>query len=436
MYEMGSLYADRQSLTNYVKRLSTTPLYAGQELKRVDGRHIYAVAAATGVFDQHQQLVQVAGFFLEESAIRASSQGLDDSRRMETLTRLAGHIAVNLNELLWIAGDRLPAPEAEHLLAQTQETIGTTSHFLRQLLAFGRLQKLRPVTINLNSLLSRLKPMLTRILPPSIEAELELAEDLGTTTMDETQLEHLILELVTNARGATPGLGRVVLKTENMTIDSSNEGLDGGVPPGSYIVLGVSDNGIGMDVVDLERAFDPSFSTLWSANGLGLSAVYGIVKQSNGFVRIVSTPGQGTTVLVFLPRTLQEIPAQHTVLIVEPDESRRNHMAGYLKDCGYLVLAAASGLGACKVAVSHEGKIDVLVTEFVMKDMSGPELAERLLMTRPGLLVVFVATALEFELDGSRAVETFSAKIVRKPIRSKDLVAAVQALLNPIRLIG
>jgi len=162
--------------------------------------------------------------------------------------------------------------------------------------------------------------------------------------------------------------------------------------------------------------------------------VYGIVKQSKGYIRIQSAPDQGTTVLIFLPRTDAEIATRDTVLIVEPDEFRRTSLGDSLKRCGYEVLIARNGLEACSLAASHEQKIDVLLTEFVMQDMGGAELAERLLMIRPGLQIVFLASALE--LETTRAVEKLRARVVRKPFSVPTVVTTLRGLLNPPRLIG
>src|SRR5258708_10591834 len=399
-YGMASLYADKRRLPDDLTRLTTDPVYTEQELKRVDGVSIYVVATAVGIFNRNHQLVEVAGFFLEESAILASTQGLDESRRLEMIAGFAGHVAMNLDDWLWIAGDRLPASEATRLLVHTRERIGPASKFRRQLLALSRMQTLRPAPISLNTLLWRLNAMFARTLRPNIELTLELADDLGARLVDHAPLGHGSLGPVINARDAIPTSGRVVLKTENVTVvagSASGNTLGAQLPPRDYTVLSVSDDGIGMDEAAIERAFYPSYSTKWIANGLGLPAVCGIVKQSRGFIRIQSVPDKGTTILVFLPRTEQEIPILDTVLVVEPDEFRRKAITDALKRCGYQLLIATNGLDACRVAASDDQKIDVLLTEFAMQDMGGTDLAERLLMIPPALQLAFLAPPLCLE---------------------------------------
>jgi two-component system cell cycle sensor histidine kinase/response regulator CckA len=429
---MASLYLDQQTLADFVKRLGVPPVYADQELRRVDGSHLHALAGAVGIFDQQQQLVQITGFFLEESQLRASRQGLYEALRIEALERLAGNIAVNFDDLLWIAGDRLPASDSGLLLARMRETVRSASLLRQRLLAFSRMQMLQPAPLHLNTLLTRLGAMISRTLSTEIEIVFDLARDLGATMVDQVQLEQIILELVENARDAMPLSGRMVFKTENVTITRNSacqSAHDDLVPPGDYTLLSVGDNGIGMDDPTRERAFEPFFGTKWLGRGLGLSAVHGIVKQSRGFIHIESAPDEGTTFLIYLPRTEQEVSCRVTLLIVEGDEFLRRQMREHFKRCGYAVLVASNGLEACKVAAGHEGQIDVLVTELVMQHMIGPELAQRLLMVRPSLQIVFLSPTVGPHVGN--LVEHLRANVVAKPLLLSALAATISALLGP-----
>ena len=425
---MASLYPDKQTLADFVKRLSIAPVYyEDQELQRVDGTPVYALAGAAGDFDQ-QQLVQIGGSFVEESQLWASRQGLYEMRRTEALVRFAGNIASNFDDLVWIAGDRLPAADNGRLLASTRETIRATAHLRRQLLAFSRMQTLQPAPLDLNALLRRFGAMIARTLHTGTEVVFDLAPDLGAAMVDQAQLEQVVLDLLTNAGDAMPSSGRMVFKTENVSVTTAFQfAIGNSVPLGDYILLSVSDNGIGMDEPSRKRAFDPFFSTKGFGRGLGLSAVHGIVKQSRGFIHIESTPDHGTTFLIFLPRTDQEVLCHQTLLIVENDEFLRRQMQEHFKRCGYTVLVAESGLDACKVAAHHEGPIDALVAEFVMPHMSGPDLAERLLLIRPSLQIVFLSPTAG--LDMLRRVEYLRANVVSKPFLLTTLVGSIRALL-------
>jgi two-component system cell cycle sensor histidine kinase/response regulator CckA len=426
---MTSLYPDKHTFADFLKELGKAPVYADHQLRRVDGTPIYALAGAAGIFEQ-RELVRIAGIFLEDSRLLAAKRGLYEARRTESLVRFAGSIAPEFDNLLWIAGDRLPVSDSELPLARMREAFRVSSHVRRQLLAFSRIHTLRPVPLNLNVLLTRLGAMIARNLRAETKIIYDLAPSLGAAMVDQSQLEHVILDLVTNANDAMPTSGRIVFQTQNVTVagDTVSSAFSDAVPPGDYILLSVSDNGIGMDEPVRERAFDPFFTTKWAGRGLGLSAVHGIVKQSRGFISMDSSPDRGTKFSIFLPRTDQEACWRDTVLIVEDDEFLRLQMRDYFEGCGYTTLAVSDELEACKVASRHEGRIDVLVAELMMREMSGLELAERLLMIRPSLQIVLLCETVELNVLSHFA--DLRANLVCKPFLLTTLVGTIRALLG------
>lgn len=432
---MASLYPKRYVLADFVKRLATSKrrccshVYEDQQLRGVDGTPIYALAGAAGHFER-EQLVQIDGFFVEESQLWASRQGLYEARRTEALARFTANIAANFDNLVWIAGDRLAASENRSLLASAHGTIRSASHLRGQLLAFSRMQALQPAAVNLNTLLRRLAAMFARTLRDDTKLVFDLAPGLGAARVDHVQFERVMLELVANAGDAIPTGGQVLFKTENVKVSRGRNPVSAfgdAVAPGKYALLSVTDNGIGMDKTVCDRVFEPFFSTKGQGRGLGLSVVHGIIKQSRGFVCIKSAPDEGTKFSIFLPRTDEEVSYHDTLLVVEGDEFLRRQMREQFKRFGYEVLEAADGFEACKVAANHEGRIDVLVAEIEIPRMSGPELAERLLMIRPSLQIVFLAS--DVELDVLKHMQILRADVIAKPFQLTTLVTTVRALL-------
>ena len=341
---------------------------------------------------------------------------LRQAQKIEAVGRLAGGVAHDFNNLLNVItgyGQMLfrrlsDGPEREKTRAILQAA-DRAAGLTRQLLAFSRKQVLEPKVLDLNVVVAGMDEMLRRLIGEDIELQAELAPGLGRTRADPGQLEQVLMNLVVNARDAMPRGGRVTLETANAEMDESYVRDHLGARAGRYVTLAVRDTGLGMDAETQKHIFEPFFTTKekGKGTGLGLATVYGIVKQSEGYIWVDSAPGAGTTVKIYLPwvdaepvekgpqRPVvpEEVPPRgtETVLLVEDEEMVRRMTREVLEGAGYRVLEAASGFEALRVSASHTGRLDLVLTDVVMPGMSGRELAERLAPVRPGMKVLYMS---------------------------------------------
>jgi CheY-like chemotaxis protein len=313
----------------------------------------------------------------------------------------------------------------------------------RQLLAFSRKQVVRPEVLNLNRVIEGIDKMLRRILREDIELHLELSKDLGSVEADPGQIDQVILNLAANARDAMPRGGRFTLKTSNAELDPGyfqERGL--AAAPGSYVVLSVSDTGVGMDKDTLSRIYEPFFTTKEreKGTGMGLATVYGIVKQAGGHVFAYSEPGLGATFRVYLPRVYKERqePAMtrkpepkgsETILVVEDDEAVRRLAVRSLERFGYAVLDAPNGEAAVETLAGYEGEIHLVLTDVVMPRMGGRELAEKAKEIRPGLKVVFMSGYIDDTVFRQGIIEK-GANFIEKPFSPTDLANKIREVLD------
>ena len=345
---------------------------------------------------------------------RSLEAQLRQAQKMEAVGRLAGGVAHDFNNILTtifgyaelLAGD-LPADspareDAEEIRKAAERAAGLT----RQLLAFSRQQMLEPAVLHLNDLLRDFEKMLRRLVSEDIELRLLTAPDLGNVRADPGQIEQVIMNLVVNARDAMPTGGKLLIETANAELTDQYAELHQPVVPGEYVRLAVSDTGIGMDAQTQARAFEPFFTTKerGKGTGLGLSTVYGIVKQSGGYIWAYSERHRGTTFKVYLPRvdapadqlgrrdvTEGPLEGTETILLAEDDAMLRPLAKGLLERLGYTVLQAGDAREALSVAAAHEGEIHLLVSDVVMPGGSGRELADRLADVRPETRVLYVS---------------------------------------------
>jgi CheY-like chemotaxis protein len=329
-------------------------------------------------------------------------------------------------------------------LSQIRKASERAADLTRQLLAFSRQQVLAPRVVDLNAVLQGMSGMLGRVIGEDIELELLPDTALGRTRADPGQLEQVIMNLVVNARDALPRGGRITLETANVELDDSYAGDHVGVSAGPYVMLGVTDTGVGMDKATLARVFEPFFTTKrpGKGTGLGLSTAFGIVKQSGGHLSASSEPGEGTTFQIYLVRTeapLSLLPpapsstplrgGSETLLLVEDEEQVRLVAREILKDQGYHVLAAESPSEALTLSAAYSGPIDLLVTDVIMPEMNGRALSERLREARPAIEVLFMSGYTDKALDLDGVLATGSA-FLQKPITPQALSGAVRRLLD------
>ncbi len=341
---------------------------------------------------------------------------LRQAQKMEAVGRLAGGIAHDFNNLLMVIQgysdllvERLPDGDPLRRNAeQIQMASQRASSLTRQLLAFSRKQMLAPKILNVQSVVAEMEKILRRLIGEDVQLETSSAPDLGLIKADRSQIEQVILNLAVNARDAMPQGGRLTIETANVELDASYSHPPAVLSPGRYVMLAVTDNGCGMDAETQAHVFEPFFTTKekGKGTGLGLATVYGVVKQSGGYVWVYSEPGRGTSFKIYLPRIEEtavpagrdgksemQIPERgsETILLVEDEKGVRELAREYLASSGYTVIEAEDGHTALELAAMHVGQIHLLLTDVVMPGISGRELAERVSQIRPGIKIIYMS---------------------------------------------
>jgi CheY-like chemotaxis protein len=371
---------------------------------------------------------------------------------MEAVGRLAGGVAHDFNNLLMAItgygelmrskvhkGDPL-YDHLENILKAGDRATALT----QQLLTFSRRQIVHPQVVDLSRVVLDLEPMLRRVIGEDLDLEVHTGKEPGVVKADPGQLGQIIMNLVVNARDAMPKGGRLTLKSAPVEFKESHHTRFGLAPPGPYVMLEVRDTGVGMDEATQAHAFEPFFTTkeLGKGTGLGLSTVYGIVKQSGGYLVLASEPGAGSTFTIYLPRLTAiveppkaKIPitasfrGEETILLVEDEDVLRNLLAKFLRLYGYSVLEARHAGEALLACEQYQEPIHVLVTDVVMPQMSGRELADRLTPLRPDMKVLFMSGYTEDALV-QHGVADGSVPFLQKPFKPIELARRVYAILH------
>ncbi|PYP73685.1 MAG: hypothetical protein DMD41_04790 [Gemmatimonadetes bacterium] len=377
---------------------------------------------------------------------------LRQSQKMEAIGQLAGGIAHDFNNLLTaILGfcgllERQVGANAQMRgdVAEIRHAAGRAAELTRKLLAFGRRQMLAPRVLDLNGLVADLDKMLRRVIGEHIELVTQLDPELAPVKADLGQLEQVILNLVVNARDAMPQGGRVSIQTANTDLDLAYADTHAPVVPGRYVLLAVSDTGTGMHPEAKAHLFEPFFTTkeVGKGTGLGLATVYGIVKQSGGYIWVYSESGSGTSVKIYLPRSdqpVQPVPrppvlaglptGTETVLVVEDAEAIRSLARKVLTAQGYTVLEAGDGVEALQIAERHTGMLHLVLTDVVMPGMSGRELAQRLAPLRPQLKLLYMS-GYTGDAVVHRGVLEDGLPFLAKPFTPEDLASKVRDVLD------
>jgi PAS domain S-box-containing protein len=390
-----------------------------------------------------------------EKEMAGLQEQLRQSQKMEAVGRLAGGIAHDFNNLLTVIKgytdlSLLHLQEGDPLWGNIKEIDRASERakeLTRQLLAFSRRQILQVKVLDLNALLLNLEKMLHRILGEDIQLLTVLDENLGRVRVDPGEIEQVIMNLAVNARDAMPSGGELTIETEDVNLDEDYARAHLGVTPGNYVRLAVSDTGVGMPKEVQERAFEPFFTTKekGKGTGLGLSTVYGIVKQSGGNVWVYSEPGKGTTFEIYLPKVQEKLDhlqsredssfflkGTEVILLVEDEEPLRALVAHFLRHQGYTVLEAMSGAEALRIAEEHAGgRIDLLLTDVVMPQMSGRELADRIENSRPGLKVLFASGYTEDAIVRHGVLEP-GVSFLQKPFSLATLGQKIREVLDGV----
>jgi signal transduction histidine kinase len=386
---------------------------------------------------------------------------LQQSQRLESLGQLAGGVAHDFNNLLGViliyttlvaeeVGRASEAPGGAAWAAlrsdveRIRQAADRATALTRRLLAFGRREVVQPQVIDLSAVTGNIEELLRRTIGEHVELVSRLRPDVWPVLADAGQIEQVLVNLAVNARDAMPGGGTLTLDTENVVIDEGTAATRPGARPGPHVRLGVGDTGTGMDPYVLERAVEPFFTTKpkGEGTGLGLATVYGIVTQAGGFLQISSTPSEGTQVSAFLPTTDREVtepaavpdePAPagsgRTVLVVEDEEAIREVTARILARNGFAVLTAAGGAEAIRAVDEHPGTIDLLLTDVVMPQMTGKEVAAALTARVPGLPVLYISGYAHPALTSQGTLEA-GVTLIEKPFSEPQLLAKIRNVLD------
>jgi two-component system, cell cycle sensor histidine kinase and response regulator CckA len=421
------------------------------------GNYTYPLAASghDELSDLTLAFDAMRGTLLKNKTQREQLEGqLRQAQKMEALGRLAGGVAHDFNNLLTVIQghselllDRLRPGEALYRNSeQIRKTAYRASSLTRQLLAFSRMQVLQPKALDLNELIADMGKLLRRLIREDIEFSLRLGDSLANVKADPGQLEQVLLNLTVNASDAMPLGGQLTIETRNIIVDLECARTRPAIEPGAYVLVSVSDTGHGMDAATKARIFEPFFTTKapGKGTGLGLATVYGVVKQSDGFIWVESTPGNGSRFEIYLPQTPEQGQSQprvtiayesaahrKTVLVVEDEPEVRELACEFLKAAGYAVLTAENGLEGLEIARRLGKSIHVVLTDVVMPKMRGPALANHLKNLLPDVKIVYMTGYFDQNRDGDNFLQ--DGCFLQKPFSRAAVVALVGEALRDNR---
>lgn len=451
---LANLYADTQQWFIVADHFRSSQRFNGliADWLRKDHNPITVRLSGRSIRDEHN--ATFFELFAEDvTEHRALEQQLRQSQKMEAVGRLAGGIAHDFNNLLMVISgycefllERIGAdPGVRGPAQEIANAANRATALTRQLLAFSRKQMLVPKVLDLNAVVTENFKMLTRLIGEDIELVMVPGNDLGPTEADPGQIEQVIMNLAVNARDAMPRGGKLTIETANVSLDEGYARLHPPAEPGEYVMLAISDSGMGMDSETQSRIFEPFFSTKGSkGTGLGLSMVYGIVKQSGGYIWVYSEPGKGTTFKVYLPRVraAEEVPAlqpgpaprevqrgRETVLLVEDEVTVLRLASEYLEQQGYTVIEAGDPATAILISNAHSGPIHMLLTDVVMPGMTGRELANQLAPRRPEMKVLYMSGYTENAIGQNGTLDA-GITLLQKPFTLPTLKAKVREVLD------
>lgn len=459
--KMENLHNEVQmdELKSVLQQLETTGSWMGEiGHARKDGTPFPAYMSITLLTDDEGKSTEFMGIVRDITDQKGLEAQLRQSQKMEAIGRLAGGVAHDFNNVLtaiigyadlMLTGLAEDDPFRSNLV-EIRNGGQRAASLTRQLLAFSRRQILQPVVLDLNTVIIDFVKMLERLLGEDVELETVLASGLRRVEADPGQMEQVVMNLVVNSRDAMPGGGKLTIETVNVDLDEDYaRGHEIRLQPGPYVMLGVSDTGKGMDKETQSLIFEPFFTTKekGKGTGLGLATVYGIVKQSGGYIWVYSEPGRGTTFKIYLPAVAVEgeaIPGQEgptsterlagteTILIVEDDDGVRNLACQILRPQGYTILEAKDGMEALRVNEEHGDQIHLMITDVVMPGMSGKEVEERLRPLRPDIKVIYMSGYTDNAIL-HHGVLSPEVEFLQKPFAVDGLKRKVREVLNKPR---
>ena len=388
----------------------------------------------------------------EESHARLQAQ-LSQAQKIESIGRLAGGVAHDFNNILSVILGYTdmalqhvgPEQPLRADLLEIRQAVERSSNLTRQLLAFARKQTIAPRVLDLNETVEEMLKMLRRLIGEDIDLAWLPGKGLQPVKIDPSQLDQVLANLCVNARDAIADVGRITIETANVTLDEAHCIRHPDCVPGEYVMLAVSDTGCGMDRETLANIFDPFFTTkdIGTGTGLGLSTVYGIVKQNNGCIEVASEPGQGTRFIIYLPQYLDDtgeiagsdMPCRpvaqgtETVLLAEDEPANLEMYGKMLARLGYTVLPASAPEECLRLAREHKGRIDLLLTDVVMPGMNGPDLAQCLLADAPGLKCLFMSGYTDKAFSHPGVIEP-GMQFIQKPFSLEELADKIRSVLD------
>ena len=411
----------------------------------------YFLTTKSPYFGPQGELIGLIGVSLDITDRRKVEEQLRQIQKMEAIGTLSGGIAHDFNNLLTVIKgynglvmDAVNDEGIRSLVANIDQAAERAESLTRQLLAYSRRQVLQPKVISLNSLVVNLDKMLQRLIGEDVEMKSVIEPNLGSVKVDPGQIEQVIMNLAVNARDAMPKGGSLTLETANIDLDEAYALEHAGVVPGRYVMLAVSDTGVGMDSETQAHIFEPFFTTkvMGRGTGLGLSMAYGIVKQSGGFLEVYSEPGHGTTFKIYLPRVEEaaealsgkSLPAptlrgSETILLVEDDRQVRELARSVLSSCGYTVLVADSAPEVASRCEQHASTIHLLLTDVVMPGSGGREIAKQVMARRPGIKVLYMSGYTTNAIVHHGVLDA-GTSFLQKPFTPASLAAKVREVLD------
>jgi PAS domain S-box-containing protein len=447
----SDIFAHAEEHTRLIDEFRRTGRLDGIEVKwkRKDGSAVTVRISGRAVSSADEPADVLEAIAEDVTDRRALEDQFRQAQKMEAVGRLAGGVAHDFNNLLMVISGYaeviLAKLDLEHPLRDKayaiQQASDRATTLTRQLLAFSRKQLLELKVVDVNAIVADMERLLRPLIGENIALTARLAPEAGCTRADAGQLEQVLMNLVVNAKDAMPNGGTLTIQTQNMELDESHRGQTF-IRPGNYVMLSVSDTGTGMDKETQSRIFEPFFTTKekGKGTGLGLSTVYGIIKQSGGYVMVHSEEGHGTSFQIYLPRVegttekhvapaaATAVGGTETILLVEDEESVRQLVRDTLDAKGYKVIEAGDGEAGLAAATKHQGKIDLVITDVVMPGLGGRELVERLLKARPGTKVLYLSGYTEDAILSEGTIENGTA-FLQKPFTLQNLSRKVREVL-------
>jgi len=458
-HNLNSIYPDRKAMSVLIDRLQREKRleYCEIELRRMDGTSVHAVENIIGTFDEHAELVSLRGYIFDDTRRKELEDQLRQSQKLEAIGQLAGGVAHDFNNVLTaISGHtdmclRRLSPEDPlyRRLEQIKKSGDRAAALTRQLLAFSRKQILQPKVIDLNDVVLEMNKMLQRLIGEDIDLMMGLGANLGRIKADPNQIEQVLMNLSVNARDAMPKGGKLTIETSNVRLGEEFATHHMSVPPGQYVMLAVSDTGCGMDAATQVRIFEPFFTTkeVGKGTGLGMATVYGIVKQSGGSIWVYSEVGRGTTLKIYLPsvsgsvaevlpniRKPELLGGTETILLVEDEEVVREMATEVLRESGYHVLEAKHGPEAITLCKEYEGQIHLMLSDVVMPQMGGRELAEKLSPLRSNMKVLYMSGYTDDAIVHHGVLDEETA-FLGKPFSPDALTRKVREVLDEVLVV-